>query len=109
MAKMQAIRLDQIPELEPDHVLAMRAVVRGHATPAQQKTFVWIVLNHLCGMTAFPVASWSEREGGFQDGKQWIAMAISYLAGIGIYEVRDEDGNAASTGAGLEGSKPEEG
>lgn len=99
---LQAVRIDEMPKLEPDHVLAMRAVVRGHATAAQQKTAVWIILNHLCGMTAFPTAGWSEREGGFRDGKQWVALAISYLAGISIYEV-----NEGSTEAGVSQDKPE--
>lgn len=103
---MKAVRIDEMPRLEPDHLLAIQACARGHATSAQQKTALWVILGQLCGLTAIEAASLTEREGGFVAGKRWVGMAIGAYAGIGLYEVRD---NAASTDLDVSGEQPKEG
>lgn len=88
---MQARRLGQIPKMEADHVLAIRAVVRGQATDAQQRTAMREILRQLCGMTTLEPARLSEGEAGFMRGQRWVGAAISAIAGVNLYTVQEAD------------------
>lgn len=88
---MQKRQIDQLPKLEADHVLAIRAVVRGVATPAQQRTALREILRQLCGVTTIEPARMTEREAGFMAGQRWVGMAINAIAGTALYTVQDVD------------------
>ena len=45
------LRIDELPPLEADHVLAIQALARGTATGAQQVTAMWVLTGMLCGAT----------------------------------------------------------
>lgn len=82
----EVLKIDEIPKLEPDHILALQAVVRGHATGPQQVTAMWVIQALLCGVAAPPPARLSEREGGFLSGKQWVALVINHFADVPLYK-----------------------
>lgn len=79
------LKIDQIPKLEADHVLALQAMARGHATGAQQVTAMWVIQSLLCGVAVPPPAKLSEREGGFLAGKQWVGLVINRFADVPLY------------------------
>jgi hypothetical protein len=87
---MEALRIDQLPKLEPDHVLALQAWVRGTATPAQQVTSAWVIQSIFCGLAAMPPAKLSEREAGFMSGKQWVALAINRFADVPLFRASEQ-------------------
>lgn len=102
---MQARKVGQLPKMEPDHVLAIRAVVRGQATEAQQRTAMREILRQLCGVATLEPARMTEGEAGFTRGQRWVGTAIAMLAGINLYTVQDVDpehGWDAVEGAGEE-------
>jgi hypothetical protein len=86
----ETLRIDELPKLEADHVLALRAVVRGHATPAQQVTAIWVIQSLFCGVAALPPAKLSEREAGFLSGKSWVALAINTYADVPLYRASEQ-------------------
>ena len=88
---MQVRKLGQLPKMEPDHILAVRAVVRGTATEVQQRIAVREILRQLCGVTTLEPARMGEREAGFMAGQRWVGMAISAIAGINLYTLQDVD------------------
>ncbi len=88
---MQSRKIDQIPKMEADHVLAIRAIIRGVATPAQQRTAVREILRQLCGVTTIEPARLTEREAGFMAGQRWVGMAINAIGGVALYTVQDVD------------------
>jgi hypothetical protein len=88
---MQGRKIDQLPKMEHDHVLSIRAVVRGVATPAQQRTAMREILRQLCGVTTIEPARMTEREAGFMAGQRWVGMAINAISGTALYTVQDVD------------------
>lgn len=80
------LRIDQLPKLEPDHVLAIQAVARGHATGPQQVTAMWVLTGMLCGVGALPPAKMSEGEAGFLRGKQWVGLALNKFADVTLFK-----------------------
>jgi hypothetical protein len=88
---MQARKLGQIPKLEPDHVLAIRAIFRGTATEVQQRIAVREILRQFCGLTTLEPARMNEREAGFMAGQRWVGMAMGAVAGINLYTLQDVD------------------
>lgn len=88
---MQVRKLGHLPKMEPDHILAVRAVVRGTATDAQQRTAMREILRQLCGVTTLEPARMSEREAAFMAGQRWVGMAIGAIAGINLYTLQDVD------------------
>lgn len=88
---MDARRIDQIPKLEPDVALSIRAVVRGAATPVQQRIAMREILRLLCGVTTLEPARMTEREAGFMAGQRWVGMAINAISGTQLYTVQDVD------------------
>lgn len=81
----EVLRIDQIPKLEPDHVLALQAMARGTATGPQQVTAMWVITSLLCGVATVPPAKLSEGEGGFLRGKQWVGLVINRFADVPLY------------------------
>ncbi len=79
------LRIDQIPKLEPDHILALQALARGRATGPQQVTAMWLITSMLCGVATVPPAKLSEGEGGFLRGKQWVGLVINRFADVPLY------------------------
>jgi hypothetical protein len=82
----EVLRIDQIPKLEPDHVLALQAVARGHATGPQQVTAMWVIQSLFCGVGALPPAKLSDGEGGFLRGKLWVGLMINRYADVALYK-----------------------
>lgn len=97
----ETLRIDQVPKLEPDHALALAALARGHATPAQQVTGLWVIQSLLCGVASPQPARLSEREAGFLSGKQWVALVINQYADVLLYRASEQPVHA---GEGKDGA-----
>jgi hypothetical protein len=83
------LRIDELPPLEADHVLAIQALARGTATGQQQVTAMWVLTGVLCGVASLPPAKLSEREAGFLAGKQWVGLALNKFASVDLYRAAE--------------------
>lgn len=88
---MQGLGIDRLPKMEPDTVMAIRAVARGSATEVQQRVAIREILRLLCKMTTLEPARMTEGEAGFMRGQRWVGTAIAMVAGISLYTLQDVD------------------
>lgn len=69
------------PAPDPTTLSAIRAVVRGTASPGQQKRAMLYLFNDLGGVTAIEGAGLSAEERAFVAGRRWVAMNFAMLGG----------------------------
>lgn len=91
------VKIDAIPPREQALDLAIKAVFRGHASPAQQRAAMGFILGNLCGISTFTPAGLSEREGAFVDGKQWVGIALARIGGIVLWSPEETETDEHAT------------
>lgn len=86
----EVLRIDAEPKLEPDQILAFRALARGQASYAQQRWAFQKILE-MSGASAIEPAKLSERESGFLAGKRHTAMLLLRWANMKLYETFEQE------------------
>lgn len=71
-----------------DEVVAIRAMLRGHATPGQSRVGMAYILAELCGMGR---VAFGGEKGIFSNGARAVGVALSQIGEAAIMHFPDRD------------------
>jgi len=93
MPSAKPLKIDEHPPVERALQQALSALMRGDATPGQQRAAMRFLTGDLCRVAARPPAGLSEHDSGFLSGKRWVGIVMLELGNVPIFraeKVEDE-------------------
>jgi hypothetical protein len=86
--KLPAVEPWKPTEWEPADVAAIQALVRGDASPEQQRRAVDYIINDIAGTYDMSYRPDSERDSVFAEGKRYVGLQLVKAVNLNLARIR---------------------